>query len=70
MKAVSQQIEPLLANLANSAELVSFEMIATGSDIFFQIACGEFDLGRVRSQLEAHLPELELRSSCDGLGIF
>ncbi len=66
-KTQVQNIEPLLVNIANSAEFVSFEMIGTGNEIFFQFATGEHDLGPVRFQLEAHLPDLEFRTACDGL---
>lgn len=70
MKILPRHFEALLANLAYSADLVSFEIVGTGSDIFFQFASNDLDLVPVRAQLETHLPEVEFRSSWDGLESF
>ena len=66
-KFQAAQMEQLLGSLINSLDLVSFEIVANGSEFSFQFAAAEAEREVLGRQLRAHIPEFDIRSSADGL---
>ena len=68
LRIVSSEYQQLIASLANSAELASFEIIGTHQSIVFQITSGHKDHLTVLSHLRNHLPQIDFRVAEDELG--
>ncbi|CAL2093344.1 AAA-like domain-containing protein [Tenacibaculum sp. 190524A02b] len=57
---VQRNIE-FLNMLSFTEHMVSFEIVGSSDTIAIQIVCGEYDIGRVRSQIQAYFPTAIVR---------
>lgn len=64
-KALNIATEQLLLSLAQSASLISFEIIGTAAEVALQISCNATESNAVISHLRSHVPQIDFRVAAD-----